>query len=266
MSGFLQVIRAAAKDALPATDAGRLDEAVSKTGEALAAYGRWIREDVLPRAKAGVGIGPAKFRALVRLREIGLSVEEIHSLGQRYLRSSTRERARIAGEIRRGATAEQAKEIVKWEKEKRWDEARAFTAKVMEESKAFLRERGLATIPSNEELRVIDTPGYIRHVIPFAAYSPPARFEARQLGLYMVTPHPDKPEMLREVGYAHVRNTAVHEGYPGHHLQLTCANLNPSPARTFSFSTETIDGWAHYCEEMMKEGGFSGDPRTRFGQ
>ena len=82
----------------------------------------------------------------------------------------------------------------------------------------------------------------------------------------MVTPVEDKPEMLREFSFAGVRNTAVHEGYPGHHLQLTCAALNPSHARILGDATETTEGWAHYCEDMMKEAGFSADPKTKFVQ
>src|SRR5439155_1495691 len=108
----------------------------------------------------------------------------------------------------------------------RLEEGLAYTAKAMSDSKAFIRQQALATIPPNEELTVIETPSYLRHVIPFAAYNAPARFEAHKQGFYMVTPVEDKPEMLREHSFPGVRNTAVHEGYPGHHLQLTCASLN----------------------------------------
>src|SRR2546427_3715 len=129
-----------------------------------------------------------------------------------------------------------------------------------------IRQHDLATIPPNEELTVIETPSYLRHVIPFAAYNAPARFEAHKQGFYMVTPVEEKPEMLREHSYPGVRNTAVHEGYPGHHLQLTCASLNPSYARILADATETVEGWAHYCEDMMKAAGFSADPRTKLVQ
>jgi len=136
----------------------------------------------------------------------------------------------------------------------------------MADAKAFIRQHDLATIPANEELTVIETPAYLRHVIPFAAYNSPARFESHKQGFYMVTPVEDKPEMLREHSYAGTRNTAVHEGYPGHHLQLTCASLNPSYARILADATETTEGWAHYCEDMMKQEGFSADPKTKFVQ
>lgn len=266
LPGFLRQIEATGKEHLTGPDRTRLEEAVAKTTEALARQATWIREDVIPRSTARVAIGAAKFRKLVRLRELGATVEEIYAVGKRYLRESRRELARLASEIKKGATVDAAKEIVKGDHPAGFQEALRYTAKTMDDAKRFIAEHDLATIPANERLTVVETPAYLRHVIPFAAYNAPARFEPRKEGFYMVTPIEDKPEMLRELSYPGVRNTAVHEGYPGHHLQLTCAALNPSHARILSGATETIEGWAMYCESMMKEAGFSADPKTKFVQ
>src|SRR3989475_2654852 len=266
LPGFLDVIEATGKETLTGPEGARLEEAVAKTEEALTRHARWIKEDVLPRSKVTLGIGAAKFRKLVRLRELGLTVEEIYAIGKRYLRESKRTLARLAKEIKPGASVEEGKEIVNSDHPPRFEGALEYTVKAMADAKRFIADHDLATIPPNEELNVIETPSYLRHVIPFAAYNAPARFEARKQGFYMVTPVEDNPEMLREHSYAGTRNTAVHEGYPGHHLQLTCASLNPSYARIFGDAVETTEGWAHYCEDMMKEAGFSADPKTKFVQ
>jgi uncharacterized protein (DUF885 family) len=264
--GLFQIIQTAGAGVLPPADQTRLDEAAAKATEAVSEYAKWIESDLMPKAKPRVGVGATKFRKLVRLRELGHTVEEIYAIGKRYLAQSRKELVRLAGTIRQGATPAEAKEIVKRDHPERFEDALAYTATAMADSRRFVVEHNLATVPPNEELRVIETPSFARHVIPFAAYYAPAKFDARQQGFYMVTPIEDKPEMLREHAYAFTRNTAVHEGYPGHHLQLTCANLNPSPARILSWAVETIEGWAHYCEDMMKEAGFGADPATRFAQ
>src|SRR2546430_2110008 len=266
LPGFLHVIEATGKETLTGPEGARLQEAVAKTDEALQRHARWIKQDVLPRSKDTIGIGAAKFRKLVRLRELGLTVEEIYAIGKKYLRESKRALALLANEIKPGASVDEAKEIVKSDHPPRFEGALEYTAKAMADAKRFITEHDLATIPPNEELNVIETPSYLRHVIPFAAYNAPARFEIRKQGFYMVTPVEDKPEMLREHSYPGTRNTAVHEGYPGHHLQLTCACLNPSYARIFGDAVETVEGWAHYCEDMMKEAGFSGAPKTTLAQ
>ncbi|TLZ70493.1 MAG: DUF885 domain-containing protein [Methanobacteriota archaeon] len=263
---FLEVIERAAKDALPPADASRLAEASARTRQAIGAHARWLKEDVLPKGKGVTGIGAAKFRKLVRLRELGLTVEQIYAIGKKILRDSKRQLKALAGEIKPGASVDEAGEIVKNDHPAAFPEALAYTERAMREARAFIAAKDLATLPPQEELRVIETPSYIRHVIPFAAYSSPGKFEKNQLGLYMVTPVEDKPEMMREHNYAGTRNTAVHEGYPGHHLQLVCANANPSLARALVSATESIEGWAHYCEDMMKAAGFSADPRTKFVQ
>jgi uncharacterized protein (DUF885 family) len=139
------------------------------------------------------------------------------------------------------------------------DEYRASMAR----ARSFVAEHDLATIPEGEELVVMETPSFLRHLMPFAAYFEPAKFDAVPLGTYIVTP-PETPEMIREHNRASISNTSVHEAYPGHHLQLTAATTNPSLVRLFSQSPEFAEGWAFYCEQMMKEAGFDDTPRHRY--
>ncbi|GAA0753455.1 DUF885 domain-containing protein [Ideonella azotifigens] len=49
---------------------------------------------------------------------------------------------------------------------------------------------------------------------------------------------------------------AVHEGVPGHHLQLSIARLNPNPLRNLFQDAVQNEGWALYAEqEMWEQGG-----------
>ena len=60
--------------------------------------------------------------------------------------------------------------------------------------------------------------------------------------------------------------TNVHEGYPGHHLQLVIANHAPSLVRRFFDSTVFCEGWALYCEQLVLDEGMNEDPRMRLFQ
>jgi uncharacterized protein (DUF885 family) len=136
--------------------------------------------------------------------------------------------------------------------------------KAMDRARAFIVEHDLATPPIQDRLKVIETPPYERHLIPFAAYYQPARFDPDPIGTYIVTP-PGSPDMWREHNYASISNTSVHEAYPGHHMQLAGANQNPSLVRALSNSAAEFDeGWAFYCERMMKDAGFDDTPRHRW--
>ena len=95
----------------------------------------------------------------------------------------------------------------------------------MERARLFVATRGLAPIPA-VPLDVIATPEFMRPLIPFAAYDSPGPYTAEPRGLFYVTvPDPALPEATRErVLRDHSRHeiaaTSLHEGYPGHHLQL----------------------------------------------
>ena len=56
---------------------------------------------------------------------------------------------------------------------------------------------------------------------------------------------------------------AVHEGVPGHHLQLSIARLNPDPLRSVLIDGPAVEGWALYAEQLFWEvGGFGDTPNA----
>jgi uncharacterized protein (DUF885 family) len=57
----------------------------------------------------------------------------------------------------------------------------------------------------------------------------------------------------------------IHEAIPGHDLQFLIQRQTPSKVRKIVWTSTLGEGWAHYCEQAVLEGGFSGaDPvRTK---
>jgi uncharacterized protein (DUF885 family) len=134
----------------------------------------------------------------------------------------------------------------------------------MARSRAYLVEHDIATVPDDETIEVIATPEYLRSVMPFAAYFSPARFDADQRGLYVVTPAvDDDPNAMLEHYRASISNTSIHEAYPGHHLQLAVAAKHPSMTRMLTDAPEFVEGWGMYSEQMMREQGFDAGPAFR---
>ncbi len=148
------------------------------------------------------------------------------------------------------------------------DEVLDFYVDLMNRTKQFVIDNDIVTIPTNEVLEVVETPEFERSTIPFAAYMPPAPYEDDQRGFFYVTPaDPEAPEdEIEQKLRGHFKNkaliTALHEGYPGHHLQLCVANAHPNPVRKESGSTVFVEGWALYCEEMLREQGLYTDDET----
>jgi hypothetical protein len=58
---------------------------------------------------------------------------------------------------------------------------------------------------------------------------------------------------------------AVHEGVPGHHLQLSIARLNHNPLRSLLQDNCLVEGWAMYAEEIFwRAGGLGDSPEAEY--
>jgi len=93
----------------------------------------------------------------------------------------------------------------------------------------------------------------------------PSRFDKPMIGVYIVTRPKDIANLGSHLNYASIRNTAVHEAFPGHFLQGTVSNRS-SLIHMLSGGTEIVEGWAHYCEQMMMEHGYAASLKPKLVQ
>jgi uncharacterized protein (DUF885 family) len=134
-------------------------------------------------------------------------------------------------------------------------------AQEMARARDFVAARGLAPIP-DARLDVVPTPAFMRPIIPFAAYDSPGPYSTDRTGWFYVTvPDPTLPDgqqerVLRDHCRFELPATALHEGFPGHHLQLVYAQQQLSHVRRYVWTPLTVEGWALYCEDMMADEGF----------
>ena len=243
--------------------ARRVEAAADGLRAALDDHVAWLR-DLLPRADRPWQTGPEGFEELVALRRLEATPDEILAVGERMLADESAARDAICAEIDPTLSPAEVGDLIKDDHPDTFPAAIDEYRHAMDRARAFIIEHDLATMPKQDRLRVIETPTYQRHLIPFAAYYQPPRFDPDPAGTYIVTP-PGSPDMWREHNYASISNTSVHEAYPGHHMQLAGANENPSLVRALALSAAEFDeGWAFYCERMMKDAGFDDTPRHRW--
>jgi hypothetical protein len=124
----------------------------------------------------------------------------------------------------------------------------------LERLEAFVFQEDLATNPE-ADARVEPTPEFLRPVMGFAAYLPAGPFDDWQQGYFWVTPPPDEAG-LRDHAHASIPAVAAHEGYPGHHLQMTSVNRLASVTRRAVRSPVMIEGWGLYTEQLMADVGY----------
>lgn len=261
---FLDVIYRAGIEQISEDDPiiTRAKHAIENLKSALIEYENWL-EDVKAESKKDFAIGYDKFKRLLELRGIEYTPEEILKIGEDYLNKFKAELKELAKKIVPDGDVNKAREVIESEHPKTFEEAINEYKNAIERAKQFVAEKKLAPLPEGEVIKVVETPAYLRAVIPFAAYFPPAPFEENKVGIYLVTP-PVKTEHLRRHNYYSISNTTVHEAYPGHHLQLSWSATIRNIIRLMINATEFIEGWAHYCEDMMKEHGYDATDKHRF--
>jgi hypothetical protein len=134
------------------------------------------------------------------------------------------------------------------------------------EARAFALQVGLTDVPPAERLTVTEVPAYLRGIaVAFITQAPP--LEPDTGCTYYLSPVPDSWDAdlarsyLREYNPAQLRSLAIHEGYPGHFVQLEHASQHPRLARRLLTRPAFAEGWAVYIEREVVAAGF-GDGAT----
>ncbi len=259
-----------------AARAGELSDEILQANqqaiEALKNYLAFLKEAQLAKSNGKFAFGKELFEFILENQHIlPYSVDDLIKIGNDAIEATQKEMDELVAEIDNG---KDWREVVKELKEEHpaAEELIDYYRSEMERARDFVKEKDLVTIPEGEFLSIMETPVFERTTIPYAAYMPPAPFEDRQEGFFWVTPvNPDMPpEMQNEQLQGHnkwgVVLTALHEAYPGHHLQLLHSNRVDSKVRRVFGTPVFAEGWALYCEDLMYEQGFYSNPRTRLMQ
>jgi uncharacterized protein (DUF885 family) len=261
--------------ALAANAAPDLQTDLKLAGEAacgaIRTYADFIERQVLPEAKGSFAAGREIFDEMLREDHmVDYDADQLLETGRRLFDET---KARMESAARQIDSARSVWDLLEQAKAEHPTAEGLLEAyqEAMQAAKQYVIDHEIATIPENETLRVIETPTYLRPLLPYAAYMPPGILEEHQDGLFLVTPvDVNAPAELQEQklkghNTAKLPITALHEAYPGHHLQLVWANTRKTLPRRMStyLSSLFIEGWAFYCEELMEQLGFIGEPLQR---
>ena len=264
LPAFFDELVAAGRGVLGQPEQRRLERAASTAAVSVDLFTTWLEGTIADGIDAS-GVGRELHDRMVELRAFdGLDADAILDLGEQKLAEEIEARRAAAREIDPDADVNDVVARVKSDHAASFDAALEQYRDAMRRARTYLIEKDLASVPSDERIDVIETPEYLRNVIPFAAYFSPAAFDRDSKGIYIVTPsvHGD-PNAMREHNRASISNTSIHEAYPGHHLQLDAARRHPSLTRLLADAPEFVEGWGMYSELMMREHGFDDGPEYR---
>jgi uncharacterized protein (DUF885 family) len=138
-------------------------------------------------------------------------------------------------------------------------------------ARAFVRAKGIMSLPADEHCAVEPAPLFRRSSAPVASYYPPPYFGLSAQGTFNVPFTPDgasaeeQEARLRSNSFFEIPGVTAHEAYPGHHLHFAVATQT-SALRQVLQSTYMTEGWGLYVEQMMGEQGFYETEAAQLGQ
>jgi uncharacterized protein (DUF885 family) len=252
---------------------GDLADAQMEASQAVAVYIQELENEIAPRARASFRLGRDKFEQKVRLDEgITLPVDRLLAIATRELKATQEAFKSLAGRLNGGDP------MATWAKTKQDHPAPGQLVTVgrsqLDELRTFLERQSIITVPASEPVMVAPTPDFFRW--SFASMWTPGPFESKpsRAYYYLTDVDPSWPlerqlEYLRDYNLPTLWSISIHEVYPGHFLHYQHLRRVTSKARkSILFAPSSfVEGWAHYCEQMMIEAGFARhDDGVKLGQ
>ena len=131
-----------------------------------------------------------------------------------------------------------------------------------DEAEAFVRDKEIATLPSERTLEIVLTPasagpaqrvGFVDAAPPFD----PTPMTVLSLPTLEDTfPAEEKEDFYHSFNNHFNKAIIVHELFPGHYMQLKIASQNPRKARIFFPYGPFIEGWATLVEKIALDAGW----------
>jgi uncharacterized protein (DUF885 family) len=252
---------------------GDLADAQAEASQAVGAYLEYLETDLAPRARASFRLGRDKFEQKVKFEEgLGLPVDRLLAIATRELKSTQEAFKSAAGKVNGGDP------LAAWEKTRSNHPAPGelvpLGRRQLDELRTFLERQSIVGVPAGEPITVAPTPDFYRW--SFASMWTPGPFESKPTRAYYYLTDAEaswaadrQKEYLRDYNVPTLWSISIHEVYPGHFLHYQHLRKVESKARkSILFAPASfVEGWAHYCEQMMIEAGFGhDDPGVKLGQ
>jgi uncharacterized protein (DUF885 family) len=258
---------AAAKDMDDPQIRAAFDDSNKKAAAALRGFANWLTKERLPKASNDFALGPEKYQRMLASTElVNLPPQKLLAIGMQRLKEEQNIFAAAAKIIDpKKAPIDVFKEVQK--DHPTADQLIPDVAKDLETIRQFVVDHHLVTIPSEVRPKVEETPEFDRATSE-ASMDTPGPFEKKATqAFYYVTPvennwsAQEKEEWLSAFNFYTSDVVSIHECYPGHYVQFLHLNASSATMVEKIFGSYAyIEGWAHYCEQMVIDNGFGSVP------
>jgi uncharacterized protein (DUF885 family) len=233
----------------------------------------WLKKDLLLRSKGSFAIGATNFADELRYEElVEIPLDKLLAIGEANLRRDHEAFVTTAKKIDPNKTPAEVMHTLSDDHPTESDLIPS-ARRTIEKIRSFVVDHHIVTIPSEVRPTVTETPPFARNG-SYASMDTPGAFETKATeAFYYVTPPEknwsakEKEELLRLFNGPVMQIVTVHEAFPGHYIQFLYAKQFPTKTRKLATCGTNVEGWAHYCEQMLVEEGYGGgDPKIQLAQ
>ena len=244
----------------------RINEELDNAVHALLDFAQYLKNELKPKANGDFACGRRYFDLVLQEGHfLNIDADALYQYGEKLFKQTENQLKEVTRELQGNDDVDALMQKIQQHRPAREDILAEYR-KQMQAAREFVAEHDVVSLPGKENLKVIETPLFLQHQIPFAAYYEPSPTDVEQQGYYYVTPAQTDDD-LGEHNYLSIKHTCVHEAWPGHHLQFVKANSKPTSStlpRLLNSSATLYEGWALYSEQLMHDLGFINDPKSRF--
>ena len=230
--------------------------------EALRSYQKFLKDDLLARSSGDFRIGADTFAKKLMYDEmVDIPLDKLLEIGYANLRHNQQWFKETAAKLDPKKTPAQILDDIGHDHPAPGKLLQTFrdTLGGIED---FIESHHIVTIPSKVQPILEETPPFAR-ALTFASMDTPGPFEKVATEAYFNVTLPESNWTPQEVeehmegfNYGTIVSTAVHEAYPGHYVQFLWVPAAPSKVRKLLGANSDVEGWAHYCEQMMLDEGY----------
>lgn len=246
-------------------DSAALGAARRKAETAITRYASYLES---APTHTGLHLAENDAREIVALRGIEKPLESLHEIAGNYLAENAATLLELGGRLAskygldRDASVEDVEAAVRKHFAPAPGDRNAETilARYQEERErvlAFIHEHRLFPVLEEQDMKILQTPGFMTPSIPAGAMVSPAPFRGgvRTSLIYLTL----NDELVQHFSQLDVPGMMIHEGIPGHHLQLATASAHPSVIRRHASAMDQAEGWTTMLEDYMLDVGYMGE-------
>lgn len=260
-------------------DRTEFDTAKAALVAALDVHQTWLDDVLVPGAQGEFRLGAEKYAQKMKFAlQTDMSVAELKARAQQAYTETRAHMLKVASAIGDCGNIEARDQIARqqgviqcgleasYENRATRDGLEDAARATLAQATAYTYEKGFIR-PMDGPVQIITMPEFWQgNAVAYLDAPPPLQRDLP--AYYAVSPIPEgwsdeqAESFLKEYNISMLHLLSIHEGVPGHALQLDHANKNDSLLRAVLGSGPFVEGWAVYSEKLMADHGYLGGMDT----